>query len=175
MKRSTHKGIILVASIFASVFLLAIVALMIIGTIAPETCVYHGHQLPEKYKDEIRSLDLLEPGEEIAYFYTDGFLDIKEGFYYVSDRHLVIYSSQWEDPASIIDFEDIIYLDATFDDSFLNDSFIEVSTNDGMEYWFPVSSEKGLDKTFFNYLKEQTDIPEVSLEEMEVDFEEQVE
>lgn len=167
MKRSTHKGVILVASIFASIFLLVIIGLMIIGTLAPETSVYHGHRLPKKYKDEIRSLDLLEPGEEIAYFYTDSFLDIKEGFYYVSDRHLVIYSNQWEEPASIIDFEDIIYLDATYDDSFLNDSYIEVST-DSMDYWFPVSSEKGLDKTFFNYIKERTDIQEVSPEEIEM-------
>ena len=122
----------------------------------PDTYVYLGKEVPKTFFKEIKSLDLLEPGERIQYFYSDAFMDIKEGMFMVTDRHFIAYSTQWEDPKTIIDFEDIVEITANFNEAFLEDSFIKVTTLDGFWVEFPVSSEKGRDKAFHRYLEDQS-------------------
>ena len=129
-----------------------------IGKVTPETHVYLGRQVPKRFINEIKSLGLLNDNEKIKYFYSDGFLDIKTGFYFVSDQKLVVYSSEWEEPETIINFDEIAKLDIEFDDSFFDDSIIYLETKDGMEVTFPVSSEKKRDKAFFEFLLQMSGI-----------------
>lgn len=134
-----------------------IIFLSTVSCNTPETYVYLGHQVPKKYLEEIQELKLLNNSEKIKYFYSDGLNDIKEGFYLVTDQHLVLYAEEWEQPSMILEFEDILSLDAEFDDSWLYDSFI-ILTTDNYEVEFPVSSEKGRDRLFYEYLKEKTQL-----------------
>ncbi len=140
--------------------LLAIVlfSLVILGSFVPETSVYLGHQVPKKYLNEIRSLDLLAYDEKIKYFYTDAFIDIKEGLYFVTDQNLVLYNKAWGEPNTIIGFEEIIKLEAEYDDSFVNDSIVYVETKSGLEVSFPVSSEYGRDKDFVEYIRKKSGV-----------------
>ncbi|MCI4666747.1 MAG: hypothetical protein MRZ79_01200 [Bacteroidia bacterium] len=144
------------AIILAGIVGIILISLTFIGANAPETYVYLGRQVPKKYMNEIQSMNLLDEGEKIKYFYSDGLFDIKNGMYFVTDKKLVAYSKSWVEPQTIIPFEEIIFLDVNYDDSFFNDSFIHVMTSDGTELEFPVSSEKGRDKEFYNYLDEKT-------------------
>lgn len=121
----------------------------------PETYIYLGNQVPENYIKQLKELELLNNTEKIKYFYSDGFTDLKEGIYFVTDQHLVLYNKEWEKPDMIIKFEDILSLDFEYDKSFLNDSLIKLTTTE-YEIEFPVSSEKGRDKDFFKYLLKKT-------------------
>lgn len=125
---------------------------------SPDTYVYLGNQMPKTYIEEIRNLNLLENNEKIKYFYSDGFYDIKEGFYFVTDQKLVAYNESWEEPETIIFFNEIISLDIEYNDSFYEDSFIMLETTDGMELDFPVSSERKRDKDFYNYLLKKSNL-----------------
>lgn len=125
---------------------------------SPDTYVYLGNQMPKEFIEEIRSLNLLENNEKIKYFYSDGFYDIKEGFYFVTDQKLVAYNESWEEPETIVFFNEIISLDVEYNDSFYEDSYIMLETKDGMELDFPVSSERKRDKDFYNYLLKKSNL-----------------
>ncbi|SNS06196.1 hypothetical protein [Dokdonia pacifica] len=140
-------------------FLLVITSIFFLYSCdSPDTFVYLGNQMPKKYVKEVKALNLLENNEEIKYFYSDGLLDIKEGLYFVTDRKLVVYCKDWEEPKTIVPFNEIIHLDVEYDDSFLEDSYITVYTKDSIEIGFPVSSERKRDKAFFNYLMQKSQL-----------------
>ena len=139
--------------ILAGLIGVVVLGLVFIGSQGPETSVYLGRQVPKKYLKEVRELGLLERDEEIAYFYSDALLDIKEGLYFVSDRHLVLYYKDWEEPQTIIKFEDISNVEVEYEESFFEDSYVVVETIEGFEISFPLSSEKGRDKKFVAYIQ----------------------
>jgi hypothetical protein len=132
-------------------------ALVISASIGPEISVYTGRQVPKRFMTTIRSLDLIQKDEHIKYFYSDAMFDIKSGFYFITDRKLVIYSDQWEEPEIIIPFDQIASVDAQYDDSFFDDTMVYVTTDSGLEVYFPVSSEQGLDKRFVQAIEEKLD------------------
>ena len=142
----------LIGYIFGGFIVIIIIVLMIIGALSPETSVYLGHEVPKGYIKEIKELHLLERGEKIQYFYSDGFLDIKKGLYFLTEKKLVIYSEEWSEPAIIISYQEILNVNIERDESFLVDSYIEVESTDGYVYGFPMSSEKGRDNLFFEYI-----------------------
>ncbi|MBN2845756.1 MAG: hypothetical protein JXQ25_07215 [Deltaproteobacteria bacterium] len=137
----------------AGVIGLAFIALVIIGTEGPETSIYTGTQIPKKYMTTIQSLNLLQPEEQIRYFYSDALVDIKDGFYFVSDKNLVLYSSEWAEPSVIIPFGQIESVTAEYSDSEWIDTSVLVTLRSEMEYLFPLSTEKGLDKKFIEVIE----------------------
>ena len=150
-----NKLLIVIGVSLGSFVVLSIIAVVILGSIVPETYVYLGHETPKEYMSVIRSLKLLEEDEKVRYFYTDAFIDIKGGFYFASDRKVVVYSNNWEIPETIVPYEDIEDLSAEYDESFFTDSIIYISTKSGMEITFPVSSEKGRDKKVYEFIENQ--------------------
>jgi hypothetical protein len=127
---------------------------------APDVSVYVGRQVPKRFMTTIRSLHLLEEDEQITYFYSDAFFDIKAGLYFVTDNKLVLYSSDWEEPEIIVSLDQIASLDAVYDNSFLTDTAVHVTTDSGVAYSFPLSSDKGLDKKFVEAVKKKMNVEE---------------
>lgn len=136
---------------------LNIIIFFLIGCDGPETYIYLGHQVPKKYIEEVKNLGLLQNDEKIKYFYSDAITDIKEGIYFVTDQKLVLYNNEWQEPKTIIMFDEIISLDVEYNDSFYEDSYIMVET-DELELDFPVSSEKKRDKDFYNYILQKSNL-----------------
>ena len=134
------------------------IAAIIIGSIGPDTAVYTGRQMPKRFMATVRSLSLLEEGEQIRYFYSDALLDIKAGLFFVTDKNLVLYSSEWEEPEIIVPLDQIASVEAQYNDSFFEDTTVYVTTNSGIEVTFPVSSENGMDKKFVEAIKENLNI-----------------
>jgi len=134
---------------------MVVAGLVYVGTVGPETFVVPGPQVKLGHLKEIRRLGLLEPGEQIKYFYSDAFVDIKGGFYFVTDRRLVLYSDGWVTPAAIIGFSNIADLSIAYRGSFFEDSQVTVELDDGDVFWFPLSSERGGDKRFFEYAEKR--------------------
>jgi hypothetical protein len=141
-----------------SIIGLIFIAFVTILFSGPDTAVYPGRQIPKKYMKTIRSLNLLQEDEQIRYFYSDALFDIKTGLYFVTDRNLIAYSSSWEEPETIIPFDQIVSLVVQYDDSFWDDSYVMVTTLSEMEISFPVSSENGLDKKFVEAIQEKINV-----------------
>ncbi|MFT5777103.1 MAG: hypothetical protein ACI837_000034 [Crocinitomicaceae bacterium] len=137
--------------------LLGIGSLMYIGANSPDTYVYVKNEIPKNYKDLLRELSLIEADEKIQFLYSDALFSITKGVYVLTDKHLILYSEEWLEPERIFAFEEIYFLDITYDDSFFSDSYITVQTEYGMEIIFPVSSEKQRDYEFFHYLETKVD------------------
>ena len=137
----------------AALVTMAFIGLVYIGIVGPETFVVSGKQVTKRHLQEIRALGLLDADEAIRYFYSDGLLDIREGLYLVTAKKLVVYSSEWENPAVIIPFGEIVALAIEYNDDWLEDSYVSVTLTDGSEVLFPLSSERGGDKKFYEYLQ----------------------
>ena len=133
-----------------------LIFIIFIGIQGPETSVYIGNQMPKDYMSTVKELGLLEKGEKIKYFYSDSLIDITDGMYFVTDRHVVLYSNDFAESAIVIPFDSITDLEVEYDNSFWDDTMIYITTDDdGIEYALPVSSENGLDKKFFEAIKDK--------------------
>ena len=85
-----------------------VTAIFIVGSIGPDTAVYTGRQIPKRFMETIRSLNLLKEDEQIRYFYSDALIDIKNGLYFVTDKNLVLYSSGWEEPETLNEWKEVV-------------------------------------------------------------------
>ena len=149
------KALKLILIVIGSVFTICLISLAYIGAASPETFVYRADEIPAKYRNELAELNLLNDSEELLYMYSDALFKLKNGVYILTDEHLILYSDEWDEPETIISFDEITFLDIAYDDSFLDDSYITLETVYGVQAVFPVSSEKGRDKKFYRYLEDQ--------------------
>lgn len=83
---------------------------------------------------------------------SDALVDIREGMYSSPTRSSSSYCSGWEDPLFVEPFSELVDVDVEYDESFFVDSYISVTTSDGEQWGFPVSSERGMDEVFYEYL-----------------------
>ena len=138
---------------FFAIISFLIFAYFVLASFGPETYVLSGHEIPQKYMKTMKNLSLIEPGDNLQFFYSDAFLDIKDGFFFVTDKKLVMYSKAWDVQKIVIPFEDIIDLTPEFEDSSWDDSSIWLRTIKGDERRLLVSSDYGGDKRVYEYLK----------------------
>lgn len=120
---------------------------------APETYVYTGQQMSKSHLETVREMGLLNESEEIQFFYSDAFFDIRKGMYFVTGERLVLYSEEWAEPTLAVPFEAIVDVEADYDPSFFIDSEITITLDDEVVWSFPVSSERGRDKDFYEYIE----------------------
>ena len=123
------------------------------GVVGPETMVVSGRQISARYVERISELGLLERGEKIHYFYSDALFDIEDGMYFLTDRKVVLYCADWHEPRIALPFSKIADMELVADESFLTDSTIVLTLDDKTDVTFPVSSEGGGDRRFFEALK----------------------
>ncbi|MCA9311603.1 MAG: hypothetical protein KDA21_10385 [Phycisphaerales bacterium] len=129
--------------------------LVVIGMSSPETSVYTGNRVPEAYLDILRDVGDLEADETLLFFYSDGFMNIKDGFYYVSDRKVVVYDDDFSPALTSIPFAQIRSVDLSRDTSFMIDSTIFLELDDGRTISFPVSSEEDGDVRFTSAIEDR--------------------
>lgn len=104
------------------------------------------------YKRVIKNLELLEENESIEWFYSDGMTDIRDGMYLLTDRRIILYCQEWEEPLFATYFTNLVGAEMETNNSFFMDGSITIETWDGEEWYFPISSERGNDDKFFDYL-----------------------
>ena len=145
--------ILVIGGSFAVLIIALLTFLFIAGSMGPGTAVVPGKEVPKRFLTTIRSLDVLEAGEEIRFFYSDAMINIEDGFYLLTDRKVLIYSQEFEEPAIRVPFSKIKDMDIQYDESFFVDSQIALTLENDEQIWFPVSSDAGGDKKFFAALK----------------------
>lgn len=129
--------------------------LVFIGAVGPDTAAYKGRGIPQRFLTVAEEVGGLEAGETVHYFYSDAVLDVKNGFSYVSDRKVVVYSLADTPPLIAVPFEAIQNVTLERDESFVTDSIIMLETEDSF-IRFPVSSEKNRDVGFYEAIRRQS-------------------
>lgn len=142
----------------STLVLVGLALLVFIGVVSPETSIYLGNEVPDKFIRAAQELDVLDDGEEIQYFYSDAMFDVKASMYFLTDRKLVLQSTDWQEPTISIPFREIESLDIFRETSFIMDSTVFVTTKSGDEYSFPLSSEKNLDERFYETLQTKAEV-----------------
>lgn len=126
----------------------------------PDSAVYTGNRLPNKYRQIAREVGALDDDETVLYFYSDAFLDVRQAFYFVSDKKVAIYLNEaGESPLTAIAFDEIADLELSRDESFFDDSEITLYLNDERIVSFPVSSEHDRDRQFFDAIRKRAARP----------------
>lgn len=131
---------------------LGLVWLFYLGSVGPEIYVVSGQQITKAQSAIIEELGLLDDSERIRFFYSDALTDIKEGMYLVTDRKLVLYNENWVEPRLVAPFASIKDVQLDRNESFFEDSLLNVMLENGETWTLPLSSERGNDKVFYEYL-----------------------
>lgn len=126
-----------------------------VGAAGPEIEVLAGAQVQARFMDTIRGTGVLASDEEVIFFYSDAILDITDGFYLLTNQKVVVYSTAYSKPALLVPFDEIEELSIEYDEGFFTDSVIWITCTDGTTVSFPVSSEGGGDRRFFEALAER--------------------
>ncbi|MDX5418704.1 MAG: hypothetical protein LPK09_05770 [Hymenobacteraceae bacterium] len=127
--------------------------LIVVSANGPGTEVVPGRQLKAKYVEFALNEGLVEPDEQIQFWYSDAFSDFTDGFYFFTDRKVVVYNNSWEAPAILMPFDSIQNIYFESDPSFLEDSQLLLELKDGTYVDFPVSSDNGGDQRFHKRLR----------------------
>jgi len=131
-----------------------------VGMQGPDTKVLAGRQVPARFVDQIRGLGILDADERIEYFYSDALVNIENGLYLVTDRSVIVYSREFEEPAIITPLGDITGVDAEFSDDWIEDSIVTITLKDGSDVSFPVSMEGGGDHRVVDFIRNKIEQPE---------------
>jgi hypothetical protein len=123
-----------------------------LGSASPETRALAGSQLTKRNLETIRGLGLLDEGERIKYFYSDGMLSIEEGMYFFTDDKIVLYGKKREPTVTLVDYEEVADITPDFSDSWLIDGTIWIELADGTPLVMPISAEAGIDELFYDAL-----------------------
>lgn len=143
-----------VSVFFGTLVVLSVVFLIVLGATSPDIEVIPGKQVDKEYLDFVWDQGIVDPSEEIQFWYSDAFSDFTDGFYLFTDKKVVIYSSAWSEPAIIIPYSQIVDIEFEQDPSFIEDSRITLVLVDNSTVYFPVSSENGGDYKFHERLVE---------------------
>jgi len=156
--------------LLGGVLLTGIMGVALLGLLLPATDVLEGDQLSTDLHAIIESLDILEPTETILYFYSDGIYDIKEGFHMLTDQALILWGEEFAPegasvlaPAVRLPLDEITSIGVYYSDSWFEDSAVSVDSG-GWNYYFPLSSENGGDRSFITALEEVTGVASTMLE-----------
>lgn len=163
-KGSSLRWLWILGGLFALGCVALLSGLIYIGTAGPDIEVVPGAQVRKSFVSKIQALDLLEPDEKLLFFYSDALVDIENGFYLLTDRKVVVYRKDYAQPKVIVPITGIRDMDASWSDSFWEDSRITLTLADDSQVWFPLSRENGGDKAFFDTLKKNWEAQALPIE-----------
>jgi hypothetical protein len=146
------KVLIVLLSVGGVLIVLICAGLIYLGAKSPDTQALPGTQMRAADVATIRRLGLLDPDEQILYFYSYGILDIEEGMSFFTDRKVVTYAEGRAQPSILVTYDEIAEISIEYSDSFFEDSMIWVELTDGSSVSLPVSNTAGGDRRFYDAL-----------------------
>ena len=112
---------------------------------------------PDLRESELKFLaknGLLDPDEQVQYFYTLGVFNIKDDGQFITDRHVACYTrNNGELSVGRVSYEKISSIAANWSSNALEDSIVRVTSDDGLELELWLSSENGGDRRFVDELR----------------------
>ena len=121
----------------------------------PDTVALPKSKIHSNYLKTLRELGIIAAGEEVQYFYSEGFLSIEEGGNLFTDSRVIAYQKD-DEGLQIYEaaYPQIAEVEFVPSESWLDDSTITVTTHDGEWFVLFVSSESQGDHLFYKRLKE---------------------
>ncbi len=122
--------------------------------LGPSTRALRDSEIPSSYETTLVQADVLEPDEQIQFFYSGGFFSILEDGNLLTDKRVVSYETvDGELYVASAKYPEIRELDVQYSESFLDDTVITISTLSDDEFVLIVSAEDGRDKEFVSDLE----------------------
>ena len=129
-------------------------ALMASGHV-PDTSAIPGESLPAVTRDFLVDEGIVEPDEQVLYFYSDGFLALREDGNLFTDRRVISY---WEDDGELwieeATYPEIAEVVPLYNEGFLANSEVTIERVEGDAFTLLVSNEDDHDERFVELLIE---------------------
>lgn len=153
--KKKKRGIGFILKVSVLIVVISVISFFIIVVaIGPDTSVIPGKYLKKEYVEFMKQEKLISPGEQIDYWYSDALVDFKSGFYFLTNKKVVIYSSDFYEPAIIIPYSDIVDIQVNQSLSTYENSEIILILKNGSSAFFPLSIENNMDRLFVQKLKD---------------------
>ena len=136
-----------------------VIWLVIAFSDSPDTFIYAGNQVPASFIGSAKDLGFIDPSEQVLFFYSDAIFDVEQAMYILTDQHLVLYNKAWSDPQRIINFNEVVAINASWSSEWLTDSMITAELSDGSFWTFPLSTENDTDHRFVETLSQSAGVP----------------
>jgi hypothetical protein len=126
-----------------------IFGLVVAIVLGPSTRALRHSEIPSSYKTSLVEVGVLEPNEQIEFFYSAGLFSILEDGNLLTDKRVVTYETVEEElyVASSV-YSEIRELDVEYSEDIFSDTAITVSTMSGDDFLLFVSAEDARDKEF---------------------------
>jgi hypothetical protein len=139
---------------FLAIIVIIVGILSVAVALGPNAEVVPGKMLEGKYVDFLRENRLIAPSEQIEFWYSDAFIDFREGFYMFTDKKVLLYNKEWKKPSITIPFSSISDIQFQKEPSFLENSEITLTLSDDSIVFFPLASDNNGDEKFFKRMKQ---------------------
>ena len=110
--------------------------------VVPSDRVQTHDEIEDKHMQVLLDEGLIDQGERIEHFYSEGFVSVREGGSILTDRRVIAYE-EWDDDevyVSELGFDEIISIEQTQEGDTLNYAVYSVSgeaEDDYLELWLP--------------------------------------
>lgn len=142
-----------------------------VGSVGPDTKVYVGNEVPARFVTIAQKVGVLDPSEQVRFFYSDAITDVEEGFYLCTDKKVAIYIKTAAVPATVVRFDEIEDVTLVSSTSWAEDGSITLHLGDDSIVTFPVSSEGGRDVLVHQHIKKAIAANDSAGEDVAVEIE----
>ena len=122
--------------------------------ILPSVAVIEGDRLWQKDIKTLQRNGITQPGDELLYFYSDGFLSIMEDGNGITDRHVFSY---WQEDGRLqsmtATFDEIDDIEVTQGATKLENTVVSVKLKNGNDFLLFLSREDQGDRRFISELR----------------------
>lgn len=149
--RKKSKWWLWLIGVVGAVFMVLVgVGVAIMTGVIPAVQVQTGTEIPKKQEARLREVDLLQPGEQVRYYYSTGFIDIAtDGAILTNKRVLGYWTVNGELDSYGFDIENIKSIERESEGSYLEDAAYNIySFDDEADYliiWLSVEEDRHLD------------------------------
>jgi hypothetical protein len=143
-----------VRSVLATALGSVLLAFTTSGFFGPPTKALPAGEIPDAYVESLVEAGVLDPGERVEFFYSNGLFSILEDGNLFTDRRVVSYeTADGELSLAAAGYDEIRDIDVEYSEGF-EPSTVTVSTQDGGEFVLLVSAEDGRDHEFVEQLQQ---------------------
>jgi len=122
----------------------------------PENSHTAGSRLWDHNSEFLQQVGLLQKGEKVLYFYSDGVLSIEDDGNILTDAKVISYWKDDETKEFFVEtarYEDIETIETDYSDNFTDPTVITIRRNDGSDFILVVPSQENRDVAFVDELE----------------------
>jgi hypothetical protein len=123
----------------------------------PDTAAIPGEALPAATREFLVEQGLVEPDEQVLYFYSGGFLSLREDGNLFTDRRVISYFEGEDGDELVVEqasYPEIADVLVEYKEGYLADSEVTIVRADGDSFLLLVCNEEGHDRRFVERLIE---------------------